>query len=121
MGHLILQIERGKGVDELDNGTKLHGLIWLVEEKMEEMRKRIEFFHLLLHRDPTAQTVDSGHKPLMLVQLFTNMINNNENTFGDILAQDNLGLLPGRTLGGKFNVGVPLYRDLKGTTTDIGQ
>ncbi|MBA0833344.1 hypothetical protein Goarm_017665, partial [Gossypium armourianum] len=42
MGHLILQIERGKGVDELDNGTELHGLIWLVEEKMEEMRKLIE-------------------------------------------------------------------------------
>ncbi|MBA0742844.1 hypothetical protein Gogos_015859 [Gossypium gossypioides] len=98
MGHLIHQIERGKGVDELDNG-ELHGLIWLVEEKMEEMRKHIKFFHLLPHRDPTAQTVDSGHKPLMLVQWFTNMINNNEHTFGDILAQDNLGLLLGRTLG----------------------
>ncbi|KAA3472046.1 MADS-box transcription factor PHERES 1-like [Gossypium australe] len=120
MGHLMHQIKQGKGVDELDNG-ELHRLIWLVEEKMEEMRKYIEFFHLLPHKDPTAQTVDSGHKSLMLIQWFTNMINNNEHTFGDIVAQDNLRLLPERTLGGKFDVGVPLYRDLRGTTTNMGQ
>ncbi|PPS04540.1 hypothetical protein GOBAR_AA16109 [Gossypium barbadense] len=104
MGHLMHQIKQGKGIDELDNG-ELHGLIWLVEEKMEEMRKRIEFFHLLPHGDLTAQTVESEHKPLMLVQWFTNMINNNEHTFGDIVAQDNLRLLPGHTVGGNSTQG----------------
>ncbi|XP_022744469.1 agamous-like MADS-box protein AGL36 [Durio zibethinus] len=43
MGHLMNQIDQGKGLDEL-NLTELHGLTWLVEEKMKEIRKRIEFF-----------------------------------------------------------------------------
>ncbi|MFQ6635791.1 hypothetical protein Gotur_010418 [Gossypium turneri] len=46
---------------------------------------------------------------------------NDEHTIGDIVAQDNLGLLPGHTLGGKSDVGVPLYGYLRGTTTDMGQ
>ncbi|MBA0742848.1 hypothetical protein Gogos_015863 [Gossypium gossypioides] len=44
MDHLMHQFEQGKGFDEFNNG-ELHGLIWLVEEKMEEIQKRIEFFH----------------------------------------------------------------------------
>ncbi|XP_022743937.1 myocyte-specific enhancer factor 2B-like [Durio zibethinus] len=43
MNHLMNQIDQDKGLDEL-NLTELHGLTWLVEEKMKEMRKRIEFF-----------------------------------------------------------------------------
>ncbi|KAK5787301.1 hypothetical protein PVK06_041955 [Gossypium arboreum] len=65
MGHLMLQIEQGKGVDEFDNGE--HGIIC------------------------------------------------------DIVAQDNLRLLPGHKLGGKADVREPLYGDLRGTTTDIGK
>lgn len=120
MGHLLRQIAQGKRIDEFNNG-ELHGLIWLVEEKMGEIQKRMEFFHKLPNGDPTAQTSGDGHKPLMLGQRFINMVNNNEHTFGDIVTQDHLGLLPGHTLGGNSNVGVPLYGDLSGTTTDMGQ
>ncbi|MFQ6635796.1 hypothetical protein Gotur_012148 [Gossypium turneri] len=120
MGHLMHQIEQGKGIGEFNNG-ELHGLIRLVEEKMDEIQKRIEFFHQLPHGDLTAQTVGGGHKPLMMNQRFTNMVNNNEHTFGDIVAQDHLGLLPGHKLVGNSDVGVPLYGDLRGTTTDMGQ
>ncbi|KAA3472041.1 MADS-box transcription factor PHERES 1-like [Gossypium australe] len=109
-----------KGVDEFGNG-ELHGIIWFVEEKLEDIQKRIEFFHLLPQGDLTTQIVSSRHKPLMLDQWFTNMVNNNEHTCGDIVAQDNLGLLPGRKLGGKADVREPLYGDLRGTATDIGK
>ncbi|MBA0687765.1 hypothetical protein Goari_015273 [Gossypium aridum] len=81
MDHLMHQFEQGKGFDEFNNG-EIHGLIWLVEEKMEEIQK--------------------------------------QHTIGDIVAQDNLGLLPGHTLGGKSDMGVPLYGYLRGTTTDMG-
>ncbi|XWS66576.1 hypothetical protein CRYUN_Cryun05aG0211500 [Craigia yunnanensis] len=43
IGHLMHQINQGKGLDEL-NHTELHGLIWFVEEKMKEIRKCNEFF-----------------------------------------------------------------------------
>ncbi|MBA0804138.1 hypothetical protein Gohar_014289 [Gossypium harknessii] len=85
MGHLMLQIEQGKGVDEFDNG-ELYGIIWFVEEKMEDIQKRIELFHLLPQGDLATQTVGSRHKPLKLDQWFTNMVNNNEHTCGDIVA-----------------------------------
>ncbi|MBA0771382.1 hypothetical protein Gotri_019851 [Gossypium trilobum] len=120
MGHLMLQIEQGKGVDEFDNG-ELHGIIWFVEEKMEDIQKRIDLFHLLPQGDLATQTVGSRYKPLILNQWFTNMVNNNEHTCGDIVAQDNLGLLPGHKLGGKSDAREPLYGDLRGTTTNIGK
>ncbi|MBA0861693.1 hypothetical protein Goshw_030448, partial [Gossypium schwendimanii] len=120
MGHLMLQIEQGKGVDEFDNG-ELHGIIWFVEEKMEDIKKRIDLFHLLPQGDLATQTIGSRYKPLMLDQWFTNMVNNNEHTCGDIMAQDNLGLLPGRKLGGKSDAREPLYGDLRGTTINIGK
>ncbi|MBA0742850.1 hypothetical protein Gogos_015865, partial [Gossypium gossypioides] len=72
MGHLMLQIDHGKGVDEFDNG-ELPGIIWFMEEKMKDIQKH------------------------------------------------NLGLLPGRKLGGKSDVREPLYGDLRGTTTNIGK
>ncbi|XVF07509.1 hypothetical protein REPUB_Repub06bG0145200 [Reevesia pubescens] len=43
MGHLMHQIHQGKGLDEL-TVDELGGLAWLMEEKMKEIRKRIEFF-----------------------------------------------------------------------------
>ena len=43
MGHLMHQIDQGKGLDELNLG-ELHGLTWWVEEKMKEIRKRIDYF-----------------------------------------------------------------------------
>ncbi|KAH1084388.1 hypothetical protein J1N35_024149 [Gossypium stocksii] len=49
------------------------------------------------------------------------MVNNNEQTCGDIVAQDNLRLLPRRKRGGKSDVREPLYGDLRGTTTNIGK
>ncbi|EOY08515.1 PREDICTED: MADS-box transcription factor PHERES 1 [Theobroma cacao] len=43
MTHLMHQINQGKELDEL-NLSELHGLIWFVEEKINQIRKRIEFF-----------------------------------------------------------------------------
>ncbi|XVF55881.1 hypothetical protein PTKIN_Ptkin06aG0072000 [Pterospermum kingtungense] len=43
MGNLMLQIDQGKGLNELSL-SEVHGLTWFVEEKMKEIRKRIEFF-----------------------------------------------------------------------------
>ncbi|XVE96271.1 hypothetical protein REPUB_Repub02eG0206700 [Reevesia pubescens] len=43
MGHLMHQINQGNGLDEL-NINEMRGLIWLVEEKMKEIRKHMEFF-----------------------------------------------------------------------------
>ncbi|KAH1084386.1 hypothetical protein J1N35_024147 [Gossypium stocksii] len=64
MDHLMHQFEQGKRFDEFNNG-ELHGVIWLVEEKMEEIQKRIEFFHGLPHGDPMTQTIGCKHKPLI--------------------------------------------------------
>ncbi|XP_021289957.1 MADS-box transcription factor PHERES 1-like [Herrania umbratica] len=46
MTHLMHQINQGKELDEL-NLSELHGLIWFVEEKIKDIRKRIEFFQLV--------------------------------------------------------------------------
>ncbi|XWS43328.1 hypothetical protein CRYUN_Cryun16bG0093600 [Craigia yunnanensis] len=53
MGHLMHQIDQGKGLDELNLG-ELHGLTWLVEEKMKEIRKRIEFFQQVPFAPPAG-------------------------------------------------------------------
>ncbi|XWS59365.1 hypothetical protein CRYUN_Cryun08bG0115200 [Craigia yunnanensis] len=107
MGHLMYQIDQGRGLDEL-NIVELHGLTWLVEEKMNEIRKRNEFFqevpfapeaghpHGDLPIPPQGPADDltagtgSGNagfggdhgtttaEPLLWDQWFINMINNNE-------------------------------------------
>ncbi|XP_007028008.2 PREDICTED: agamous-like MADS-box protein AGL28 [Theobroma cacao] len=43
MTHFMHQINQGKGLNEL-NLSELLGLTWFVEEKIKEIRKRIEFF-----------------------------------------------------------------------------
>ncbi|XP_022748147.1 uncharacterized protein LOC111297792 [Durio zibethinus] len=61
MGSLMYQIDQGKGLDEL-NLVELHGLTWLVEEKMKEINKRIEFFQQV----PFAQPAGHPHGDLPL-------------------------------------------------------
>ncbi|KAJ8899974.1 hypothetical protein K2173_024085 [Erythroxylum novogranatense] len=43
MAYLMHQIQQGKGFDGFGL-NELHGLVWLVQEKMKEIRRRVEFF-----------------------------------------------------------------------------
>ena len=117
VGHLMHQINQGKGLDEL-NHTELHGLIWFVEEKMKEIRKCNEFLQQfpfqpagLAHGnlplppqgpvdDLTARIGGAGaglggdgrsltDQSLLWDQWFIDMMNNNESKSG---ASSDMGL-----------------------------
>ncbi|KAL4378101.1 hypothetical protein GQ457_02G040890 [Hibiscus cannabinus] len=137
MGHLMRRMEHGETVVELDN-DELFRLIWLVEEKMKEIRRRIEFLQRipfqpssesasastsgLRHRVESSSRLDNVRsEPMMWDQWYVNMINNNEPTFADITAQHHMGLLPGHPFSGTVDMGMPLYGDFSGATAGMGQ
>jgi hypothetical protein len=53
MAGLMQQVYQDKGFDGLDQ-TQLRGLTWLVEEKMKEIRKRVEYFQQISPLQPGA-------------------------------------------------------------------
>ncbi|MBA0619518.1 hypothetical protein Godav_028679 [Gossypium davidsonii] len=104
---LILWSSHSEVQQKLDEYRKTHKLDQLKKmlRKLQRRNNEVEMDHLM-HQFEQGKGFDEF---------------NNEHTIGDIVAQDNLGLLPGHTLGGKSDVGVPLYGYLRGTTTDMGQ
>ncbi|XVE61377.1 hypothetical protein DITRI_Ditri06bG0034500 [Diplodiscus trichospermus] len=54
IGYLLHQVDQGKGLCELSLG-ELHGLIWLVEDKMKEIGKRIDFYEHFEFEAPAGQ------------------------------------------------------------------
>ncbi|CAK7342077.1 unnamed protein product [Dovyalis caffra] len=53
MAGLMQQVHQDKGLDGLEH-TQLCGLTWLVEEKMKEIRKRVEYFQQIPPLQPGA-------------------------------------------------------------------
>lgn len=101
MTHLMHKLYQDKGFDNFEL-SELHGLSWLVEEKMKEIRKRIEYFEqvsplppgLLLSHGPQmdeigrnisgtgsrdGRNVASNLYPILWDQWFNNLMKNNVN------------------------------------------
>ncbi|GMI79667.1 hypothetical protein HRI_001636000 [Hibiscus trionum] len=126
MGDLMRRTEVAKETVELEKDELLR-LIWLVEEKMKEIRRRMQFLQQApfqssssssdrLHRAEPNARIDGGvSEPVMWDQWFVDMINNNEPSFAD------MGMLPRPSFGGTVDMAMPLYGDFRGTTTDMGQ
>ncbi|OMO69198.1 Transcription factor, MADS-box [Corchorus capsularis] len=53
VNHLMIQIDQGKNLDEL-NLSELSGLTWFFNEKMKEVNKRIEFHRQIPYAPGTA-------------------------------------------------------------------
>ncbi|XWS66575.1 hypothetical protein CRYUN_Cryun05aG0211400 [Craigia yunnanensis] len=144
MGHLMHQINQDKGLDELSH-TELHGLIWLVEEKMKEIGKCNEFFQQVPF-EPAGPT--HGNLPLPpqgpAYDLTARIVGAGAGLGGDGRtlteslmwdmglpyyhpfagsAADSLGL-PRHSFGGSSSVaaemGLPPFGNFRGPTSDMG-
>lgn len=111
MANLMYQIYHGKSLDEL-HITELHGLLWLVEERMKEARKRIDYFEQApLPSQGPALGDDMGRirgsggdaktptEPVLWDQWFIDLINNSERVGGSSSVRGDVGL-PHNTYAG---------------------
>ncbi|XP_057999433.1 agamous-like MADS-box protein AGL80 [Hevea brasiliensis] len=83
---LMDRLHQGNGVDDFEV-NELQGLIWLLEEKMKDIRKRVEYFQQMGHQFGGGGSGgdimrDNPTDAMVWDQWFVDMMNNSENIAG---------------------------------------